>query len=336
MEAVSRLVGVQAQQPRPPFIALWSRVSDFRREELARAIHARQIVRVTAMRATLHLMTAADYLALRPALQPALTAAMRSALRDAAAGMDLEALLEAASVAFADSPRTFTSLRTALLEAFPNQPERAMGYAVRTHLPLISVPKETAWAFGADTDFALAHLWLSSPLAAEIRTEELVLRYLAAYGPATVADAQAFTALPGLQAVFERLRPRLMVFRDERKRELFDLQDGTRPSEDTTAPVRFLADFDNAILAHADRSRIIADEFRPRILTKNLLVAATFLVDGFVAGSWKCARDKTSARVELTPFVKLNASVKKQLAEEGRKLGQFLEPDASKVMVQFV
>ncbi len=334
-QVVARLIGVQAQQARPPFVALWTRMNECDRAGLAALIHRRQLVRATAMRSTLHLMTAADYLAFRGVLQPALSAGMKSILRDRGEAFDLAAVVETARRVFAAAPRTFTSLREALVGAFPDSEERAMGYAVRTHLPLISVPDDSPWAYRADTDFALAEAWLGAPVDAGVQTGQLVMRYLEGYGPATVADFQTWSALGGMKPVFESLRPKLRVFRDERKRELFDVPAAPMPAEDTPVPVRFLADFDNAILAHADRGRIIAEEYRPRVVTKNLLVLATFLVDGFVAGTWKTVREKQAARLDITPFAKLAPAVKAELAAEGERLLRFVEPEASSHKVAF-
>jgi hypothetical protein len=162
----------------------------------------------------------------------------------------------------------------------------------------------------------------------------LTLRYLAAFGPAAAVDVQTWSGLGGIKDVLDRLRPGLRIFR-EGKRELFDLPDAPRPPEDTPAPVRFLPGFDNVILSHADRSRIIDDEYRPRVTTKNLLVLPTFLIDGFVAGTWKSARTKATACLTISPFAPLSATVKQQLAEEGDELARFLEPDAAKRSIQF-
>ena len=185
------------------------------------------------------------YLAFRPALQPALSLGMRSILRDRANRFDLDALVTEARGLFAERPRKFTDLRSALLERYPDADERAMGYAVRTHLPLILVPGEHEWGFPGDADFALAEEWLDRPLETDDRPHALVLRYLAAFGPASAADIQAWSGLAGLAPVLNELRPQLQVFRDERRRELFDLPEAPRPSEDTPVPIRLVADFDN-------------------------------------------------------------------------------------------
>jgi len=333
--AIDRLVGLQAQQAQPPFVGIWTRVAGFEREALHRLLHNREAVRATSMRGTLHLMSASGYLSYRSALQPGLTAGMHAVLRDRAKDLDIPGLVAEARRFFTDKPGTFTQLRAALIERFPDVDERAMGYAVRTHLPLVSVPDDSPWGFRADTDFADAEGWLGQAPGIDDRPHALVLRYLAAFGPATATDVQTWCGLGGLKNVLEELRPQLQTFRDERKRELFDLPEAPRPPEDTPAPVRFLPGFDNLILSHADRTRIIADEHRPRVITKNLLVPPTFLVDGFVAGTWKCTRAKKIVSLAISPFVAISAAVKKQLAKEGEKLAQFLEPDGEEYALVF-
>jgi DNA glycosylase AlkZ-like len=191
------------------------------------------------------------------------------------------------------------------------------------------VPIEAPWSFPVSADFATAESWLGREISTvEEPAHQLVRRYLAAFGPATVTDAQSWSALSGLKPVFEDLRPELVTFRDDKKRELFDLPEAPRPAADVPAPVRFVADFDNLVLAHVDRRRVIADEHRPKVVTKNLLVRATFLVDGFVAGLWKVERKKKVASLVLEPFQPLDKKTLKALEAEGDRLLAFQEEDA--------
>ena len=328
--ALSHLGGLQAQQARPPFIGLWSRLAGFQRDALTTALHARDVVRATTLRGTLHLHAAADYLAHRATLQPALTRGMNAVLGDRARALDLPALLAAARECFAVRPRTFTGLRAELAARFPTVDERAMGYAVRTHLPLVIPPGAAEWAFQPGDEFTLAEAWLPAARFAPANPAALVRRYLAAFGPATPADFQAWSGLAGMAPVFASLRPELAAFEDENGRELFDLPDAPRPPGETPAPVRFIADFDNLILAHADRTRIIADEHRPRVVTKNLLVRATFLVDGRVAGTWALAGTRRAAEIQLEPFAPVPARTRAELQAEGGELARFLAPTAQK------
>jgi hypothetical protein len=327
--AIARLVGLQAQLARPPFVGLWTRLQDFRRDDLLNPLRERQVVRVTAMRGTLHLMTASDYVSLRGALQAGLSKGAQAILRDRQQSFDVVALEAEARSFFGGKPATFDALRNHLKAKDPAADERAMAYTMRMHLPLVQVPTGTAWGFPAASDFALAEDWLGTKVSLEpTPAHELVRRYLAAFGPATPGDAQAWSGLSGLRAVFEELRPALATFRDGRKRELFDLPEAPRPSEDEPVPARFLPEFDNLVLSHDDRTRVMADEHRPKVTLKNLQVRATFLVDGFVAGTWKVERKKKAATLVLEPFGKLAKPAVKALSEEGDALLRFVEEDA--------
>jgi hypothetical protein len=335
LKAVERLVGLQAQVPRPPFLALWSRVQGFRSEDLVRLAHRRAVVRATLMRATLHLMSTRDYLAFRPTLQPMLSAAMNGILKARSARVDLEAVVRAARTCLQARPCTFEVLRAALQEEFPRLDERAMGYAVRTHLPLVQVPSDTRWGWPGAADFALAEPWLGARLGTAADASALVLRYLAAFGPAAPADAQNWSGLQGLKPVFEALRPRLRVFRDETGRELFDLPRAPRPPASTAAPVRFLPDYDSLLLGHAVRTRVVSEAHRPKLTTRNLRVLPVFLVDGFVAGTWELERTRHSAVLAAAPFETLPRTARTQLADEGTALLRFAEPDARTAEVRF-
>jgi len=333
--AIERLAGIQAQQVRPPFVALWSRLEGFGREHLLSLIRGRVAVRSVLMRATIHLVTARDFVALRGAIQPALTAAMQRAVGRHLDGVEMAEVVAVAREAFASGPRTFAELRRLLAARFPGSNERALGYAVRTQLALVLVPGQEEWGYRADADFALAGDWLGARASTTSETKLLLKRYLAAFGPASIADARAWSGLPGLQDAFAELRPDLQVFRDDAGRELFDIPESPRPPEDTPAPVRFLAEFDNAILGHASRTRIIADRHRPRVITRNLLVPGTVLVDGLVAATWKLRVGRKDAVLEVKPFGRLTAAEKSEIAEEGDRLAAFLAPVVERRRLEF-
>jgi hypothetical protein len=331
--AVERLAGMQAQEPKPPFVGLWTRVDGFTREDLHQALHARRLVRATMMRGTLHLMSARDYVALRASLQPVMDGAQRM-LGDRAEGLDLDKLLPVARELLEEQPRDFNELRALLLNAFPHVNERALGFMVRNHLPLAMVPTADHWAFPASAEFALAEGWLGTPLSDDGAPDALVPGYLAAFGPATAADFQTWSGLRGAKDVLARLRPRLRAFRNERGTELFDLHDAPRPDEDVPAPPRFLPDFDSLVLAHSDRTRVLADEHRGLVTTKNLRVRATFLWDGFAAGTWSVERKRGTATLRMTPFQPLPAAAIAALTQEGEALLRFVEADAGSFAVE--
>jgi hypothetical protein len=312
VEAVERLAGMQAQVPKPPFIGLWTRLADFDREELRAAIASQELVRATMMRATIHLVSRRDFPSWRATIQPALTAAASAITKG---GFDVEALC-ATGRKFFRQPHVFEELR----EQFPKEHERLMAYAVRMHLPLVMVPDESPWSYPPNAQFTLA------PKLAAPSVPELVRRYLAAFGPASPADFQTWSGLKGARAAFDELELVQLG-------KLFDLPDAPRPDEDTDAPVRFLPEFDNLLLAHSDRTRIIADEHRPRVVTKNLRILATFLIDGFVAGTWTITRKSKRATLTLEPFVNIERKKRKALEEEGEKLVRFAEPEAGTVEV---
>ncbi|MFI0356787.1 winged helix DNA-binding domain-containing protein [Actinomadura sp. 9N407] len=331
-EMVRRLCGMQAQEPKPPFLGLWTRVRGFRAEDLHTALNERTLVRATMMRGTLHLMAAADYLSFRTTMQPMLDAGLK-VLGDRTKGMDREAVLPVARALFEESPRTFTEMRSLLQAEFPDVNERALGFAARMCLPLVMVPTEDRWGFPRTARFTLADGWLGAPPPESPAVAELVLRYLAAFGPASAADAQAWSGLPALAEVLDGLRPRLRAFSDERGRELFDLPDAPRPDEATPAPARFLPEFDNLVLAHSDRTRVISDEHRPGLTTKNLRVRATFLWDGFALGTWEMERKRKTATLRLRPFEPLPRGALKELTAEAESLLSFTDPDATDLQV---
>lgn len=331
--AVARLIGMQAQEAKPPFGGLWSRLQRFTRQDLHQALHDRELVRATLMRGTIHYFSAADYAAFRMTLQPVLTKGT-SVLGDRAAGLELEKVLDAARKLLAARPRTFGDIRSLLLAAFPEVNERALGFVVRMHLPLVMTPTVDRWAFPANAEFALAESWLDTPISADDAIQALTLRYLAAFGPASAMDMQTWSGLPKMKPVLEALRPQLIAFKDERGRELFDLPDAPRPHEETPAPVRFLPEFDNLLLSHADRTRVIADEHRDIVYMKgNLRLQSSFLVDGFVSGTWRVERKRKDATLFLAPFAPLPKRVLAELTAEGEALLRFLEEDAASFAV---
>ncbi|MFB4312362.1 winged helix DNA-binding domain-containing protein [Actinomadura sp. GTD37] len=331
-EAVGRLGGMQAQEPKPPFLGLWARLDGFQPSDLHAALRDRSVVRATMMRATLHLMTGADYTAFRTAIQPMLDGALR-VLGDRAKGMDLREVVPAARSLLDAGPRTFNEVRALLQERFPDVNDRALGYAVRLCVPLVMVPTQDRWGFPRAAQFTLAGPWLGSEPSDAPAVDELMLHYLAAYGPASAADAQTWSGLPSAGEALERLRPSLRIFADDKGRELFDLPDAPRPAEDVPAPARFLPEFDSLVLAHADRRRVIADAHRPRLTTKNLRVRAVFLWNGFAGGIWDTEYKRKVATLRMRPFEPLPKAAVDELTTEGEALLRFLEPDAKETAV---
>ena len=339
LRAIERLVALQAQWPRPPFLGLWSRLEGFERAHLTELFTRRTAVRATFLRATIHVVSTRDFLSMRAALQPVLDAAMQGILRDRLAGLDLEALVARARALLEERPRTFEDLRDEFLRADPGADERAIGYAVRMRLPLVQVPDAHAsWAFPSQACFTPADTWLGRRVPVRpVPPDDLLLRYLAAYGPASARDFQAWSGVapPDTRAAIERLDGRLQRFRDDQKHELFDLPDAPRPDADTPAPVRLVPEYDNVITTRADE-RFVARRHRPKVFLPALRIAATVLVDGFAAGTWRLQVTRRTATVTIEPFAPFASRVKKEVLAETEALARFAEPDARAVEVRVV
>jgi hypothetical protein len=325
VEAIEHLVGMQAQAPAPPYVGLWTRLEDFHPDDLKRLILERRAVRIALMRNTVHLVSARDCLAMRPLMQPVFDRTLYSTRANRAnlEGVDIEALVAAGRALLEERPRTAKELGKLLQEQWPEHDPASLARAIRHLVPLVQVPPRGLWGKSGPAAHTTAEAWLGRPLDPAPSLEETILRYLGAFGPATVKDVQTWSGLTRLGEVIERVRPRLRIFRDERGKELFDVPDAPMPDPDTQAPPRFLPEFDNLILSHADRTRVIAEEYRKAIASKNGMVPASVLVDGFVRGTWKTERSRGKATLEVKPFEPLAKEDRDALAEEGEQLIRF-------------
>jgi hypothetical protein len=317
--ALELLVGTQAQEPQAPYLGLWSRLQGFRADELSELIAERRAVRGSLMRATLHLVTAADWSRLRPLMAPVLERGFgASPFSKSIGGVDLEELLVLGRRLLSEQPRSRAELGPLLAERWPSVDRQALAHAVTYLEPVVQVPPRGLWRAGGQARWLTAAAWLDSTAEDDHSLEHLLLRYLAAFGPATVPDVRAWSGLAGLDRVIAGLGDRLRSFRDERGRVLHDVADGPLPDPDTPAPPRFLAPFDNAILAHADRTRIVPAEYREAVSRDRLM--RTFLVDGFVAGSWRIERDVLHVR----PFAPLPRADARAVRDEAERLLEFV------------
>jgi winged helix DNA-binding protein len=335
IETVEHLVGLQAQAPFPPYYGLLSRLDGFRPADLAELLLSRKVVRIGLMRGTIHLVSADDCLSLRPALQTVLERGLRANFGRQLTGVDRAELTRAGRALVEERPMTFSELGTALSPRFPQHPPAALAQGVRALVPLVQVPPRGVWGEAGKAAHTSAESWLGRPLDASASAEHVMLRYLAAFGPATVADAQAWSGLTRLREVVGPLRPRLRTFRDEQGRELFDLPDGPRPDPDTPAPVRLVAEFDNLILSHADRARIISEPDRQRLYSRNGIFPGTVLIDGFVRGMWRVTTARGVAVLAVELFGPADGRDRDAVTAEGQRLLEFAAPGTPDCEIRF-
>ncbi|MGH2585176.1 MAG: winged helix DNA-binding domain-containing protein, partial [Dehalococcoidia bacterium] len=233
-------------------------------------------------------------------------------------------------------PRTIGQLRSVLADRWPGYDPASLAYAVHYTLPLVQLPPRGVWRTGGRAILTTAETWLGQPLASETVPDTLILRYLAAFGPATTGDMRTWSGLSGLREVVERLRPRLRTFRDEQGRELFDLPDAPLPDPETPAPPRFLPEFDNVLLSHADRARVVSEAVRMPWTVTNAIGFGSVLVDGFMRAVWRVQRDGTAATLCLWPAEPLTDQERGDITEEGARLLAFIAADAQTHDVQFM
>ncbi|MDP9364385.1 MAG: winged helix DNA-binding domain-containing protein [Chloroflexota bacterium] len=323
VEAVERLVGVQAQTPHSWYVGLGSRVKDVRPAEIGALLTERRLVRIALMRSTIHLVTARDCLALRPLVQPVIERGLAGNFGRRLAGLDRDELATAGRTLVEERPRTPSELGRLLAERWPDRDPEALAQAIRAWVPLVQVPPRGVWGRGGPIAHTSAEVWVGRPAETEASLDDLVLRYLASFGPASVKDVQTWSGLTRLGAVFERLRPRLIAFRDEAGVELFDRPEAPRPDPEMPAPPRFLYDFDNLLLSHADRSRVVTEAYRRQEFPPNVQ-PSVLLVDGVTAGTWTTERQRGRATLAIRPLRPLSCGERVAVAEEGARLLTFV------------
>jgi hypothetical protein len=249
-------------------------------------------------------------------------------------GAETAALLEAGRALLSERPSTRPELGAALADVWPDVDPESLAQAITYQVPLVQVTPRGVWGHSGAARWTTAEAWLGRPLNEGTPLEALLLRYLGAFGPATVRDAQTWSGLTRLGEVAERLRPRLRTFRDEHGVELLDLPDAPRPDPDTPAPPRFLPEYDNLLLSHADRARFIAGGERVPLPPGPGARSGTLLEDGILSATWRITITRREAAVlELTPFRPLRQ--RKAIAAEGERLLRFVAPDVEHRDVRF-
>ncbi|MEV7277231.1 winged helix DNA-binding domain-containing protein [Streptomyces sp. NPDC093111] len=305
-QAVHHLVGLQAQNTKPPYYALAARLDGFRPEALSEVMESRAVARIVSLRSTVHTHTARDAVILRRLVQAGAIDRELRMFRKGLDGVDLDRLTELATAYVEEEPRTPKDLRSHLLEVWPDADPLAITIAARCLLLMVQVTPRGLWRRSGQVSLTTVRAWFGEggvvdSVVDDGTLDETVLRYLGAFGPASVQDMQTWSGLTRLRPVFERLRSRLLVFRDERGAELFDLPEAPRPDEDTPAPPRFLPEFDNLLLSHADRTRVVPADLKGRTWTGNQ-AHRVFLLDGFLAGLWRLDEGKERTTLTIEPF----------------------------------
>ena len=325
-EAIEWLVGMQAQIPADPYVALWSRVENFRTDDLATLITDRKAVRMTLFRGTIHLVTGRDALALRPVVQPALERLFQSGtpFGRKLTGVDLGQLLKLGRALVDERPRTSAELRLLLQKRWPKRDKDSLAAAIGYLLPLVQVPPRGVWGASGQPRRTSLEAWLGRAIGKERSPDAMILRYLRAFGPATVGDARTWSGMSALSEVFERLRPKLRTFRDESGRELFDLPDAPLPDPATPAPVRFLPVYDNIVLSHADRTRVVRAFDSTRAGYMEGASFGSVLIDGFVGATWTLKRDAKAAALRIVLLDRVPKRDRVAVEEEGARLLTFV------------
>ena len=324
------LVGLQAQDVPPPFIGSWSRIADFDPATLSQGLEDRSLVRITLMRATIHLVTAADALRIAPHIQPELEKipARKSYHYGAMTGLDLAEVRARGEQVLGDEPLSAAQLRARAAQEYPDREAGVVAATWMYQLPVLQTPPRGLWRNNSRPVWSRIEPWLGAPLDHRYPLPELIIRYLRAFGPATAADVQTWSRLPGIAKGLEQLGERVRRYTDEAGRTLYDAADAELADPELPAPVRLLGVYDNVLLSHKDRSRIIAAGGVPTLQHKAALVSS-ILLDGYLAGIYKIfpEQDQDIARLRVVPHREWTAAEAAAVEAEAQALLGFLEPD---------
>jgi hypothetical protein len=319
-DALEQVGGLQTQYAPAGYIGLWSRLEGFERPMLTRGLEGRDVIQATMMRATIHMVSAADYWPMTAGQRRVRREWFANVARREIATLDMEAAADATRQELADGPMRMTELTQRLVaRGFTPQAAKWVGMWV----DLVRVPPSGTWERRRADVYGLAEAWLEPApdgLTEGEGIELLIRRYLGAFGPAALKDVASWMGLNVGQMRHVADAMELGTFRDEAGRPLVDLPAAPLPDPDTPAPVRFLPVWDATLLVHARRTQILPEAYRSRIFnTKTPHSVNTFLVDGRVAGSWRYGE----GRIELDPFEPLDRATRAALDEEAERLAAF-------------
>ena len=332
---IERLAGLQAQVPSNPYVALFSRIENFDPAELSRLVETKEAIRIPVMRATIHLLTARQARYVVPLAAPVLAGTFRSQFRKHLGGAGQDEIAAAGRELLERGPMTRAEVGKALLERWPDLTFDLLGQTVAHLLPLMQVPPRGEWGASHRATLGLVEREAGIELEADPGTERLVLDYLAAFGPATSADLRNWSRLTGLKAVIDRMRPDLRVYENEEGRELLDHPQGELTDPGVPAPVRFLPEYDNVLLGHQDRSRVLAG-LGPSVPGPTGRWIGTLMADGHFRGYWKLEEDEDPVRLTIFGLREINsdsASLKREILTEAERLVDFIRPDLASQVV---
>jgi len=321
--AVEQLAGLQAQYTPSPYLSLWTRLAGFERQSLTCALECKEVVKALLMRGTLHIVTPRDFWAAATARRELGGSPWPPSFEQRLPAHELARIAGQILVELRDEPRTFSEVGTLLAPHADDELSTTFLWRrVQGQEHVVHVPPSGTWGYHKEGVYRAAGSVIPGEAPpAEEALDHLVRRYLAAFGPAAKQDVAQWAGIPRLGPIAQSLaRLGLPTFLDDRGRTLYDLPGAPLPDPDTPAPTRLVPRFDNLELAHADRTRVLGDVPPSRIVTKNAIVHATILLDGFVAGTWQLVR----GRVALEPFGRLGREARAALADEAAKLEAFV------------
>ncbi|WP_194826808.1 winged helix DNA-binding domain-containing protein [Nocardia sp. XZ_19_231] len=323
------LIGLQAQDVPPPFVGLWSRIADFDPATVAAGLEDRSLVRITLMRGTIHLVTPPDALRIAPHIQPELEKApFRKGFNfGAMVGLDPEEVRANGEAVLGDEPMSAADMRAEAARLYPDRDAGAVLQTWLYQLPVLQTPPRGRWRDNSRPVWSRVEPWLSAPLDPSYPVSELILRYLRAFGPASTMDMQAWSRLPAMKKAVTELGDRVRTYTDDRGRTLYDAAELELADPDLPAPVRLLGWYDNALLSHKDRSRVIGDASATSFRTFATIVSSV-LIDGFLAGVYKIFVKSGTAHLRISPNRAWTKTEAAQVEQEAAALLAFLEPES--------